>query len=219
MAWRLPKRYTSDWIIVFKRQYDVLKDLQSYLIQINIHFGDIIDQVNEVMRQVSSGFEQRAKHLNEKDRMDVVFDICKKVLNLYQKVFMKIFQQEQNKREEQTRKIIDSRYLFFMSMPKIFDCINPSATEFKLILDKFYEEEQTKNISKSIAIATEAAVAAIVKSFAISWSRTRHFEFSTNTNKLFATFFLAIQRLEETAGLPLADQAMLEETLECFTMF
>ena len=42
----------------------------------------------------------------------------------------------------------------------------------------------------------------------------RHSEFRHETNKLFATFFMGIYRLEETNVLPLAHLAMLEEMLE-----
>lgn len=53
----------------------------------------------------------------------------------------------------------------------------------------------------------------------IHWQRQTHLEmFQGYTNTLFATLFLAIQRLEETANLPLADQAMLEEMLECWKL-
>lgn len=41
--------------------------------------------------------------------------------------------------------------------------------------------------------------------------------FRPKTNVLFATFLLGLQRLEETEVLPLAHQAMLEDTLECWT--
>ena len=46
------------------------------------------------------------------------------------------------------------------------------------------------------------------------WKYSIHYEFGDQTNELFATFFLGMQRLEDTAGLPLAHQAMLEEMLE-----
>ena len=49
------------------------------------------------------------------------------------------------------------------------------------------------------------------------WTRLSHHKFSPATKKLFSTLFLGIQRLEDTAGLPLAHQAMLEEMLECWT--
>jgi len=51
----------------------------------------------------------------------------------------------------------------------------------------------------------------------MSWKYSNHHEFGYQTNKLFATLLLGIQRLEDTAGLPLAHQAMLEEMLECWT--
>jgi len=44
-----------------------------------------------------------------------------------------------------------------------------------------------------------------------------HSKFTFATNELFGTLLLGIQRLEETDGLPLADQMMLEEMLECWT--
>jgi hypothetical protein len=46
------------------------------------------------------------------------------------------------------------------------------------------------------------------------WTRLSHHKFSPATKELFSTLFLGIQRLEDTAGLPLAHQAMLEEMLE-----
>jgi hypothetical protein len=49
-----------------------------------------------------------------------------------------------------------------------------------------------------------------------NWTRNEHLNFGENTQRLFATLFLGIQRLEDTAGLPLAHQAMLEEMLECW---
>ena len=51
----------------------------------------------------------------------------------------------------------------------------------------------------------------------ISWKPSIHADYSPATNKLFATLFLGIQRLENTTGLPLAHQAMLEEMLLCWT--
>ena len=50
-----------------------------------------------------------------------------------------------------------------------------------------------------------------------NWKPSLHDKF-WKTNKLFATLFMGIQRLEDTTGLPLAHQAMLEEILECWTM-
>jgi hypothetical protein len=53
----------------------------------------------------------------------------------------------------------------------------------------------------------------------IFWKPSRHIAlFPGTTNKLFATLFLGIQRLEDTGRLPLAHQAMLEEMLECWTL-
>jgi hypothetical protein len=49
------------------------------------------------------------------------------------------------------------------------------------------------------------------------WKPSLHADFTFLTNSLFSTLFLGIQRLEDTAGLPLAHQAMLEEMLECWT--
>lgn len=46
------------------------------------------------------------------------------------------------------------------------------------------------------------------------WSRTAHV--GSNTNILFATLLLGVQRLEDTETLPLAHQAMLEEMLTCW---
>ena len=49
------------------------------------------------------------------------------------------------------------------------------------------------------------------------WKPSRHHKFGLLTNKLFATLFLGIQRLEDTVRLPLAHQAMLEKMLECWS--
>ena len=50
------------------------------------------------------------------------------------------------------------------------------------------------------------------------WKPSLHADYSPPTNKLFATLFLGIQRLEDTGVLPLAHQAMFEEMLECWTV-
>ena len=50
------------------------------------------------------------------------------------------------------------------------------------------------------------------------WSRARHaWLFGAKINVLFATLFLAFQRLETEGVLPLAHQAMLEDMLESWT--
>jgi hypothetical protein len=46
------------------------------------------------------------------------------------------------------------------------------------------------------------------------WKYSIHYEFGDQTNELFATLLLGLQRLEDTSELPLAHQAMLEEMLE-----
>jgi len=47
------------------------------------------------------------------------------------------------------------------------------------------------------------------------WSRATHV--GHNTNTLFATLLLGLQRLEDTGALPLAHQAMLEDALTCWS--
>jgi hypothetical protein len=49
------------------------------------------------------------------------------------------------------------------------------------------------------------------------WKPSLHEDFSSATDMMFGTLFLAIHRLENTAGLPLAHQALLEDTLEFWT--
>lgn len=51
----------------------------------------------------------------------------------------------------------------------------------------------------------------------LNWDRRKHVIFPMKTNILFGTFFLALQRLEDTGVLPLAHQAMLEDVLEGWT--
>jgi len=46
------------------------------------------------------------------------------------------------------------------------------------------------------------------------WKLSRHSDFRHETNKLFATFFMGIYRLEDTEVLPLAHLAMFEEILD-----
>ena len=46
-----------------------------------------------------------------------------------------------------------------------------------------------------------------------TWSHQTHLKFGRDTNDLFTTLFLAIQRLEEQQILPLAHQAMFEDML------
>ena len=56
-----------------------------------------------------------------------------------------------------------------------------------------------------------------IRKCGINWSRINHSnDFSRDTNKLFGTFFLGLQRLEETVQIPLAHQAMFEDMLECW---
>ena len=49
------------------------------------------------------------------------------------------------------------------------------------------------------------------------WSRRSHALFSRDTNRLFSTLLLGVQRLEETGVLPQAHQAILEDMLEDWT--
>lgn len=50
------------------------------------------------------------------------------------------------------------------------------------------------------------------------WTRQNHATmFSQDTNTLFATLLLGLQRLETTEVLPLAHYSMLEDMLECWT--
>ena len=52
-----------------------------------------------------------------------------------------------------------------------------------------------------------------------AWTRRSHrVLFSEETNVLFATLLLGVQRLEEAGVLLLAHQAMLEDMLECWTL-
>lgn len=51
------------------------------------------------------------------------------------------------------------------------------------------------------------------------WTRRIHAILPhSETNALFSTLLLGIQRLEETGALPLAHQAMLEDMLECWSI-
>ena len=56
-----------------------------------------------------------------------------------------------------------------------------------------------------------------VQHLARHWTRGSHALFLRETNVLFATLLLGVQRLEETGVLPQAHQAMLEAMLEDWT--